>query len=186
VTFAEVLDETLSAYQPEPAGSYQPQGCRTAPLHPFLFNRVGVPAPPRISWARNADVTTSRTGTMRPGGVSSRATGHLRAVPAPPAERPAAPAASRTAPVTMPARPVRRLTVVQRRSLDALIGFGAAIHADFSAGQLRSAFRTLALRYHPDRHPFADNSEKAALASHFSAMTTSYETLLTVLEGPTS
>jgi curved DNA-binding protein CbpA len=46
--------------------------------------------------------------------------------------------------------------------------------------------RILALQYHPDRHPFADNSEKAALASHFSAMTTSYETLLTVLEGPTS
>jgi hypothetical protein len=186
VTFAEMLDETLNAYQPGPAAAYHPQGFQTAPLQPFLFNRMNVAAPSRRSWAHDSDLIMSRTATMRPAGVSARPAGQQRAVSAPPAETPAAAAADRTTPASRPARPVRRLTIGQRRSLDALIGFGAAIHADFSAGQLRTAFRTLALQYHPDRHPFAGDSEKAALARHFSAITTSYETLLTVLEGPAS
>jgi len=120
---------------------------------------------------------------VRPAGLSARTPEHHRAVS--PAATPAAADAAPTTPAGTPARPARRLTIVQRRSLDTLIGFGAGIHSDFSAGQLRSAFRTLALQYHPDRHPFAGDREKAALARHFSAITTSYETLLTVLEGPT-
>jgi hypothetical protein len=186
VTFAEVLDETLSGYQPAPAAAYHPRGNQTAPLHPFLFNRIDVPAPSDLFRACDHDVTASRIGTMRPTGARARATGDQRAVSAPPVDATPVAETPRTIPVRTPARPGRRLTVVQRRSLEALIGFGAAIHSDFSAGQLRSAFRTLALQYHPDRHPFADNSEQAALARHFSAITASYETLLTALESPPS
>ena len=184
MTFAEVLDETLGAYRPEPAASHHPRGCRTAPLHPFVFNRMDVPGPSPVAWARG--VTTPEAATMRPVGRSTRAAGLQGAASAPPPEIPAAATAARTAPAATPGRPVRRLTVAQRRSLDVLIGFGAALHAGFSPGELRSAFRTLGLAYHPDRHPFAGDSEKAALGRHFSAIAASYETLLTALEDPTS
>ena len=58
-------------------------------------------------------------------------------------------------PVAAPAQPCRRLTAAQWRSLDLFNQLGAGVRADFSAGELRSAFRALARRYHPDRHPCA-------------------------------
>lgn len=59
------------------------------------------------------------------------------------------------------------------------------MRANFSAQELRSAFRALARRYHPDRHPFVSDSDKTTLSRQFTAITTHYDTLLTAL-GPTS
>ncbi len=83
------------------------------------------------------------------------------------------------------ARPPRRLTAGQQRSFDALIEFGAALPADFSAQELRAAFRALARRYHPDRHPFADAGEVTVLSRQFTAITGHYELLRSAL-GTTS
>ena len=44
---------------------------------------------------------------------------------------------------------------------------GAVIGPDFTEVELRSAFRALALRYHPDRHPGITEPERARLARLF-------------------
>ena len=75
------------------------------------------------------------------------------------------------------ARAARCLTPVQQRALDALIGLGAALSSDFTPQELRAAFRVLALRYHPDRHPFASAADVTVLAHTFTAITGHYEVL---------
>ncbi len=149
-TFAEVLDETLRGFQPPADVSDRQQRFRTAPLHPFLFNRIDCPA------------------------LRTRIAGAASVL---------APAPIETVPVRRaPARPARRLTAAQQRSLDAFVQFGARITQDFSGPELRSAFRGLARRYHPDRHPHASDSDKAALSRQFTAIASSYETLATALD----
>ena len=74
------------------------------------------------------------------------------------------------------------LTAMQWRSLDTFNRLGASLPVDFSAGDLRSAFRLLARRYHPDRHPGATAPDRQRLAQQFTSLRTSYETLLTALE----
>jgi len=81
-----------------------------------------------------------------------------------------------------PAAPRRRLTAMQWRSLDTFNRLGASLPVDFSAGDLRSAFRLLARRYHPDRHPGATAPDRQRLAQQFTSLRTSYEALLTALE----
>jgi hypothetical protein len=81
-------------------------------------------------------------------------------------------------------QPRRRLTAAQSRSLDAINGLGGRMHPDFSPTELRSAFRVLARRYHPDRHPGASEAERQRLAQQFSTLRASYETLLAALDTP--
>jgi len=83
------------------------------------------------------------------------------------------------APASAPrgARVARCLTPVQQRALDALIGLGAALSSDFTQQELRAAFRALARRYHPDRHPFASAADVTVLARTFTAVTGHYELL---------
>lgn len=89
-----------------------------------------------------------------------------------------------TAAAPPPAARRRRLTAMQWRSLDTFNRLGASLPVDFSAGDLRSAFRLLARRYHPDRHPGAVAPDRQRLAQQFTSLRTSYETLLTALAGP--
>jgi hypothetical protein len=49
------------------------------------------------------------------------------------------------------ARPVRSLGPAERHALDELVGLGARLREDFTSAELRSAFRALARRFHPDR-----------------------------------
>lgn len=87
-------------------------------------------------------------------------------------------------PATAPPRRTRRLTTAQSRSLATFNQLGADVRADFSAGELRSAFRMLARTYHPDRHPRASVSDRQRLAQQFTTIRASYETLLTALDAP--
>jgi len=86
---------------------------------------------------------------------------------------------------SMPPRrpaPPRRLNARQQRALDRLVALGAELRADFSPHLLRSAFRSLARRYHPDRHPESDPAEKARLSGLFSELNDSYRRLLTLVD----
>jgi DnaJ-class molecular chaperone len=65
------------------------------------------------------------------------------------------------------------------------IGLGATLGSDFTAHELRSAYRTLARRYHPDRHPASSEIEKARLARAFAEMSGSHRHLLTALREST-
>jgi DnaJ-domain-containing protein 1 len=81
-------------------------------------------------------------------------------------------------------RPPRQLTVRQQRALDALVALGAELDANFTARELRSAYRALARQYHPDRHPFSSHIEKARLARVFAALNQNHRCLLAELIEP--
>ncbi len=133
-TFADVLEQTLRASQPDPSVRRTSPSCRPAPPPPFLFGPRYVHATPRTHGAM-ADV-----------------------------------------------RPLRRLTASQQRALGDLIRLGANLRPDFTAHELRSAFRTLARCYHPDRHPLASKIEKARFSGLFTDLTNNHQHLLVALK----
>jgi hypothetical protein len=71
----------------------------------------------------------------------------------------------------------RSLTSQQRDALDRFGHFGANLRADYTRDELRSAFRSLARCFHPDRHPGMGPAEKERLAATFSLLKTAYEEL---------
>jgi DnaJ-class molecular chaperone len=73
----------------------------------------------------------------------------------------------------------RVLSSREQRALDDLIALGAELPADFTFDELRSAFRTLARRYHPDRHAGCRAEDKARLAHLFARTRDAYRTLAT-------
>jgi hypothetical protein len=77
------------------------------------------------------------------------------------------------------ARPHRTLSMKHQDALDTLLGLGARLDQDYTDGELRRAFRTLALRYHPDRHVDAGDAERAHLAALFARAHAAYELLKT-------
>lgn len=75
-------------------------------------------------------------------------------------------------PASASERRARSLTRAAREALALLRRLGAVELDDhFSQSDVKRAFRRLALRLHPDRHPGASASERLRLARSFSAMT---------------
>jgi len=74
-------------------------------------------------------------------------------------------------------RPRRTLSSRQRQALNAFVELGARIGDDFTDAELRSVFRSLALRYHPDRHPGSSDREKARLSTSFAQLHEAYQSL---------
>ena len=95
-----------------------------------------------------------------------------------------APAATPFAPPVPPvptvsqARPRRSLTPRQQDALRAFWGLGARLGVDFTEPELRSAYRSLARRYHPDTHPGSSQTEASRLARIFTNLTDCYRLLL--------
>ena len=79
-----------------------------------------------------------------------------------------------------PRRARRTLSARQQHALDAFAQFGASLGNDFTDTELRRAFRALALRYHPDRHPDSSDTQRADLSVRFSALHDAYESLKSV------
>jgi hypothetical protein len=161
--FREILDEKLegagfawaSRQEPPAAGA-----CRPAPPPVFLFGDVcsGFSAGPGRPASNSGASPWTPVYGARPGAQSCGA--GLRAGD----------------------RLVRRLTPAQRQAVDALRALGADLPPDtFTHAELRSAFRTLARRFHPDRHPGSPDAERARLARSFAAACDAYRTLTTAV-----
>ena len=74
-------------------------------------------------------------------------------------------------------RPTNPLTLAQRDALTALRRLGAALSDEFTARQLKAAFRRLALQLHPDRHPDADPDRRRSLGTRFAVLCEAYRIL---------
>jgi hypothetical protein len=155
--FGDVLDRVMGQSIPEPVARVseaweRPQA--VAP-NPFLFSRYAVPT---FAWVAPA--------------ASPAADLRFRSI--------AAPAAT---PVPSPEpRPLRALAPREQRALRQMIALGADLRPDFDAVELRRAFRILARRYHPDRHPDGTDEVKAGLSRTFAELAENHRCLLAVLE----
>ena len=79
-------------------------------------------------------------------------------------------------PTPKPAPP-HTLTPTQQQAYDTFQRLGARLDAAFTRRELRTAFRRLALRYHPDRHPGSGAGETSRLSDAFRQLTAAYEQL---------
>ncbi len=91
------------------------------------------------------------------------------------------PLVSRTQPVP-PQLTRPPLTPLEQKALAALNDLGAGLGEGVSSADLRRAFRRLAHRYHPDRHPGSLRAEQDRLSRLFAEMTEHYRLLAAALE----
>ena len=75
---------------------------------------------------------------------------------------------------TAASKPARRMAHRRRAAIEELLALGASIGEDASSEELRTAFRTLARRYHPDSHAGASAGEKTLLARQFARLCEAY------------
>jgi hypothetical protein len=80
-----------------------------------------------------------------------------------------------------PAPPQTPLSAREKHSLTALNRLGADLGECLSPSVLRRAFRRLARRYHPDRHPGSSAAELVRLARLFAEATEHYRVLAAAL-----
>jgi len=85
-------------------------------------------------------------------------------------------------PAPQDARASRPMAPGQARAFGELVSLGADLRPDFTAVELRSAYRSLARRYHPDSHPGSSEVAKVRLARLFADLTENYRRLLAMLE----
>ena len=72
--------------------------------------------------------------------------------------------------------------MVEARALRELNRLGAGLDESLSQGTLRRAFRRLARRYHPDRHPESAAAEQERHAQLFADATAHYRVLSAALD----
>jgi hypothetical protein len=80
-----------------------------------------------------------------------------------------------------PTTPKTPLNALERRALAMLNDLGADLGEHLSPGTLRRAFRRLARRYHPDRHPGNSAAELDRLGRLFADATEHYRVLAAAL-----
>jgi len=151
VSFAQVLDETLAAAS-EPLNA--------GPMHrsyaaPHVLGFFDFSAPGRQPGA--ATVPSRAHSAASIWGLG--------------ADRPVSPQMSSTP------RVQRYLNTEERQALQDFATLGADLAPDFTDTELRAAFRDLARRYHPDRHPESDGAKKAYWSVLFARVHTAYRTL---------
>ena len=75
-----------------------------------------------------------------------------------------------------------RLTADEQRALGLLNDLGADLTGTPSSSDLRRAYRRLARRYHPDRHPGSGQAEQVRLSRLFAQLTDGYRVLAAALD----
>lgn len=170
--FVDVLDEILNDRVPSPAaqtsGGYRPAASvMSTPLYSYTphltSNRFwSAPGPYRPESTPDRDRQPQAGTTSLP-----TATGFDGAARMTAREREA----------KREARAARPLAPVEESALQTLVRLGAALDRHFTSRELRSTFRTLAQRYHPDRHPHASDAERMQLGTTFAELTEAYGVL---------
>jgi hypothetical protein len=161
LVFDDVLDTLLKEPSSIGAEARQAAGAGTAEAYGFFF---GMPMAANVAAGLQAQAGARVAHARFTGAV---ATPHVPLTPS----SPAAPQAD-----AMP-RPRRPLAIPQQRALVELVTLGATLREDFTAGELRSAFRALARRYHPDRHATSDQTQREQLARQFARVHDAYRLL---------
>lgn len=164
--FAEVLQRKLQELQTDGPVLRPPPTHRPAPPLPFLSGPqlFGVGAVPYrsavypVCAGSQIRLNAETTATPKPEGDDTRVSG-----------------ATGT-------RARRTLTARQHEALERFIWLGANLTPDFSGSELRSTFRALARRYHPDRHPHVTDSERARLARAFAELSDCHRVLVAAVE----
>jgi hypothetical protein len=155
--FAQVLDEKLGHMAQ--TASYPRGDSRTARMpHPAVVLMFEANAGTSAVYARRA-ANAYGSGDRRRSGAEA-------------------------APKAAPVRIVRTLTDRQRQALMHMVAMGANLQEHFTARELRSAFRSLAQMYHPDRYPQSTEFEKAKLSRQFASIHEAYRVLVLAVTLP--
>ena len=179
VAFDELLDEKLAAesIDSKPAVTVGPAGMATA--YGFFF--VDAPRTAVASFSAQYELSMGRRASAvsasGQSAVDKRFAGpvntagvrvHLRGE-----------TAQAATPQPLAVRPVRRhLSMREQRAFDELEALGGTLTVDFTFDELRSVFRRLARRYHPDRHTGCSAHDQAAhLADQFTRARAAYQVL---------
>ena len=173
--FDDLLDEQLGLAQPAAARNWNPGPAGAGAAYGFFFatslNRTGLPTmagrrPALVSLDERAGVEAYVEAVLTGGDAQTSG------VEAP------------VAPVGMPRfdRTVRALSPREREAVAAMEALGATLVPGFSLEELRRAFRTLALAYHPDRHANRGEDDKAHLAERFTLARDAYEVLTGIFQ----
>jgi hypothetical protein len=72
---------------------------------------------------------------------------------------------------------VPTLSLREQQAFDTLAALGAGLSPSFTSIELRSAFRQLARRYHPDRHIGCSDDDKSRLGHDFARARNAYRVL---------
>lgn len=150
--FADILDEMVGGFAGASTAQDPPFQARYIPPNPFLFTEPKRPFRP----SPYRDVRGSRAAANQAASAGRH-------------DRP------------RPARPARPLTSRQRQAFDAFNGLGGELTPDFTAAELRSAYRRLALTYHPDRHGDRSEFEQARLTRVLADLNAHHRELMAAL-----
>jgi hypothetical protein len=165
--FDDLLDEHIASAPTPATRSWIPGPAGTATAYGFFFGSspaaavsVAVPEPATIARGFSIDAIGSeerRAAIQRPAPLASRNVGRTGLEAAP-----------------------RRLSASQTAALEEMNALGANLSPSFTFGELRRAFRRLALRYHPDRHTSRSADERGQLSECFTRSRDAYRTLTAV------
>jgi hypothetical protein len=172
--FARILDDKVGAKPRQPVSpplSRPPSIWRSDPSVIFRHFAVAVPRLPKGAWAIDgtgrvcAGAAQRLARADRPLSFDSRPDASI-----PYGSRPDG-AAHRT-------RTVRVFSAAELSAVDRLRRLGATrLPIDCSDGDIRSAYRALARRYHPDAHPQATARDRANYARLFAEVSDAYRLL---------
>jgi hypothetical protein len=157
IAFAEVLEEKLSGCAPAPPVSPKPAFGHVPTVRAFVFEFGAAAIPVR-------EPQVKHLYSVNPG-------------PPPRSEDPPSYGGARESCDARPLRSRRVLSPQGQAAVVQLNTLGAAIGPDFTDQELRHAFRALARRYHPDRHPGCSTMEKARLSRQFIQLHDAYRAL---------
>jgi hypothetical protein len=179
LAFEDVLNRTIGGSSTAPREAFPPVIAGTAAAYGFFLLDAGVPSTgmraglQRRLTDRRTELDTART-VHHLGRANASAVPMAGGDTAPPAR---ASAADGTCGSSLPPFPRRRLSPRQQQALEMFNTLGAGLQLHFTGGDLRSAFRRLARKYHPDRHAGCSHQDRDRLAALFGHAREAYEVL---------